>query len=549
MSKKGEFGIESATHRQGTRVNFSSAIRAIVSSRQPGFRAGYGAVAQLNQLVKLIIRKASLLMVETLHTSGRATILPDSAMKAVLLIAGPELSDKCMGKITSVLDLMDSIKNTDGSKRSSIAARLGLFIPPSLVKKHLRIANPEEKRISDDVRISSATAAVIAAFLDEVVGLCVSAAFASVDGEATFNARNLLLGASSNPDLYNFIRRNSIYILGAGVAPFDSPLLVPDEKREQQNKQRRDKTKRVKRKLSKSALDLDDSGEQKGEIRGEPVAKGLAAGHKRRPIKVTSLRIQKLQAAREPLLQRLPFKQLVKQLLNSHSGDDYQVNPNAIASLQNYVESRLVDILREAIRYTVTIGGRMSLDPALLVEIAASKGLLQRIGLNGEVVVPPLAIRGSVGRGERNGGEEDEPIPYIKDASVRKLAHQAGWARLLSGEATADNPNPKGPTFTHAAGAIIEAIVAEIVEVARRDMEINKQKKLSDRYLRDAGFSLGILLPVYQRKRKMTRRGTESDSRREWSPVVGCRVVLDVDHQGWPDRPTEYKSSGYAQHI
>lgn len=474
-----------------TRSDFLADVIRIMRECTEGtnIRKGDEVKIQLNLITQALTRLIFRDMVESVHNAKKETFVESMARKAIVKIAGLKFSEIILAEVDRIAFQYEDNKSVktnhvDGEdyKRIALTTQLGIGISPTHVRKYLRVSNiagrkREKNEGNREIRVSKVSANVIAIFLDVVLRRTLKAAVAVITAtnKSTMQPRHILLGVYSDELLSDFYGRNNIYILGGGVVPYLSPLLDEDDKKKKQKQRRRAKARK--------------------EAKDQRLASGETAEPPRRrlPAAISKGKIRRAQEDTNLIIQAAPFKLLVKTMLGN---DKYRVSPDAVNALQNYSETRIIKLMREVLRYTEVTRNTVSLNPSLLLEIAVQRGIINRDGESGQILLPELTQHPNKGSGKQ----------FFKLASVIRLATRAGWARTRKNVPTDTNPNPNGPTLVHTVGVIMESVIRELITVAIKDMAIRKQTKLSASYVSDAAFSLGTILPAHIMKRKTTKK-------------------------------------------
>jgi histone H3/H4 len=491
-------------HRLGFSADINNIMNSVIRElpdvyKDMKIRKGDDAKIQLATIAQQLTRRIYNRMIESVRNSGRETVIKSIAIAAVSEVAGLSFMNQLTPKLDKILDMLaNSPSNTPTSsppapfgpkggraeaepnisrKRVALTTRLGILVNPSHVRLYLKSIQK-----MDGVRLSTVATVVVAAFLDSLIQMTIKSAIEAIisTGKATIQPRHLLLGINLNPLLYEIYTLNKVYFLGAGVVPFMSSLLDEDEKRKKQNKKRRVKAHRM--------VDRVEGEDEAGENGVQE--SNVARSRRRLPGTITKINIKKAQDNVDLIVQTTPFTGMVRAILAKiNPTRKYRVSPDAIYILQSYAEQRVILLMREALFYTSVAKNTISLNPALLVEIAATNGILRKDGVGGRVILPNLLLSA-------------KNTTFIKTATISRLAMSAGWSRTLKNVPTEQRPNPIGPTLSHAVGSIFEEIITEIVHIASQDMLVHKQTKLSSKCVLDATFAIGVVISAHTTKKK-----------------------------------------------
>jgi hypothetical protein len=358
---------------------------------------------------------------ETLHNVGQKTISLQMVQKSIIEISPLNLSVQFLDFINLVLERYKDNKSKTVQERIPARAATQLSISPSLVGKYCGMHTIDDYKSKYEARMSKFAKIAIAAFLHEFLRLFLKQA----NGRNIINSRELLLAAYSDNNLKDFIQTNNIYILHAGITVYVSGLSN-----------------------IKDRSDIQDS----------------ILGSK---LKLVNFIID-LQEQHENVLQFQTSSDIVRRLFSLYdTNNQYRLNREAIRDLINFIEIRIVDLMRKSIDIWSLTSARISLSPIILLEMAKISGI----------------------RMDSNQLFDDLIYP---SATIHRLAQRAGSMRSIK--------EKKEETLTRAVSQIIQSMMGNVIRVAIETMKIHGQTIFKPIHLMEATWSLGYILPSLKKR-------------------------------------------------
>lgn len=472
--------------KHSSRTSFNSAIKKAYKAIYKGDKkpaVSLSARKQLDYLFQALCRKAYHVMNETTHSLNQKTLGKKNARKAIQVLADLDLAQEILEHANEAArtfeETADKRSKSKKGKLDRMAAteQTGLFVAPSLVNKYLRLSNPGIAKVHNvkslkkitgvdkngktvtieadlaaskyEARVSAKAKLTIAAFIDYLLVTIIQRAsdvVAEVGDKVRLTPRHLLLGVHSDDLLSAFFRKNNIYLVEAGVSPYFPGFLEITSDMKKLNRKKKNKANKNR--------EAESEGKRRGKLPGTVAIRNIV----------------KYQASTKVIIQYQPIYKMVKALLPTENkdGKPYRVNRDAVLHLQDYAESHVIKLMREALEYRGEIAKRISLDPRVLAKVAVNHGIdLQSV----------------------------KSVASFKVQTIANLARKAGSRRNLK-RAGAEN------SLVEVVGSIIEALVQAVLVPAVADMLITGQSTFRPKYLRQGAFAAGIIIPSFPNKKK-----------------------------------------------
>lgn len=279
---------------------------------------------QLDQMMKAICYKIANAARQITIDECKKTIFPKEVEVAVNLFAQPNLAEAVTKKAAEAMETFESHKT---AKNESIADRAGLIVPPHLAEKYLRQFGHSNTALNHSTSVYLAS--VMEGLLREI--LTQASATTRESKAVIITIRHLYLAINNDADLKALCEHTGIRLLGGGAIPGVRDELL---------------TKSAGGKKKKRGKKKEEQETEEGEATKK---------HRYRSGTVALRDIRKYQKSGSLLLQKAPFKRLVRQLGRSRS-EKLSYTKQFISSVQYYVEDRLVNTCAEALRAMLHAG-------------------------------------------------------------------------------------------------------------------------------------------------------------------------------------------------
>jgi histone H2A len=327
-------------------INLTTYISKVLKQVHPDKGITGSALDQTNAIINFIgqdLAEKSVQLTENTRTKKGKTYIPRKTINsrtvhaAVKLVLPGELSTHAVQEGVKARDKyrtsMRATKELPAESKNPMtkAFRAGLIFSPSKTKVG-GFFSVYDKYIGADAPVY--LAAVLEYLTAEMMELAGN--IAGQQKKVRINARHLFLGITSDEELDRLREKYSLTIAGSGVKPEILPELIPTK--EQKSKQAY--------KRAKARREREQESEESGTAVGKKSYRFLPGTKALREIKAHQ------EDSRCVYLARAPFERLVKDIL-SDSRSDFRVSKAATNALQYYMESYLIDLLRDANRLAV----------------------------------------------------------------------------------------------------------------------------------------------------------------------------------------------------
>jgi histone H2A len=318
-------------------INLTTYINKVLKQIYPETGITGAALDQTNAVINFIgqeLAEKSVQLTESMRVKKGRTYVPRktidarSVQSAIRLVLPGELGTHAVEEgVKALFKYRGSVITTEAlpaeSKTSMTkAARAGLVFSPSKTKVG-GFFSLYDKYVGVGAPIYMA--AVLEYLTAEILEL--AGARASDDKKVRINTRHLFLAMSSDDELNQLRSKYGLMIAGGGVSPEILPALVPTKQEKAKKAYERKKRRREKGQSSESTVTKP--------YRFLPGTKAL------REIEAQQ------KGSRCVYFARAPFEKLVKDILSDFK-EDSRVSKAATNALQYYIESYLIDILRDA---------------------------------------------------------------------------------------------------------------------------------------------------------------------------------------------------------
>ena len=307
---------------------YNSYISKLLKRRYPEHGLTTNARQQLNSVLCYLSKQIANDVKSFIKVSGKRTISNSDILSIAEIKLSKELYEKVVKNnkiaITKFTDKSSTIKK--GESRQS---RAGFIFPPSITEKFLREFNNSNFMVTSMAPITLCV--VLEVFCDELFDLAVPITVEKKKKRITI--RELQLASRQSEALNQILKDNNIYFIGGGVVPFIHPKLL---------------IKKPRKKKSKLKSQNNDNTEPKK--------------HRYKPGTVALRDIKKLQKVYNNLiLAKSPFEKMLRERFNK-SGSDSKISKTVFLILQYYLESYLIDIIRQG-NFAALHAGRVKLLP------------------------------------------------------------------------------------------------------------------------------------------------------------------------------------------
>jgi len=307
---------------------YNSYISKLLKSRYPDHGLTTNSRQQLNSVVCYLSKQITDDVKTFIKVSGKRTISDSDVLSIAEIKLPKEMYEKVVKKNKDAINKFTN-KSLTIKKGESRQTRAGFIFPPSITEKFLRDFNNSTYMVTSMAPLTLCV--ILEVFCNELFDLAVPMAIEKKKKRITI--RELELAARQSPGLNEILQDNNIYFIGGGVVPFIHPKLY---------------VKKPRKKKSKVKSQNDDKTEPRK--------------HRFKPGTVALRDIKKLQRVFNHLiLAKAPFEKMLRERFNE-SGSDSKISKTVFLILHYYLESYLIDIIRQA-NFAALHAGRVKLLP------------------------------------------------------------------------------------------------------------------------------------------------------------------------------------------
>lgn len=315
-------------------TNFSVYIKRILKQSHPDLGLNKNALMELNSYANYISSDFARKSAEIARSAGKRTISTREVQSSVQVMLTNELARHAISEAKKALENFS--KNI--KQKGSLSAKAGIVMTVSRMRKFLG---------AHSLRVSKGSPIYLAAVVEYLCAeiLELSGNSARDDKRMRITARDILKAVQHDDELSNFFSVNGLQILGGGVLPNIHTAILPERHNPDLD--------------GKKPGDLDEDGNVITEAK-------IKMNNKLKKQRVNPNYLRDIRHAQKQsnctMFPSLPFKRLVKEIMQEYDKEAYKLEEAALRTLQFHVEQYLVEFLSEANLMAIH-AGRQRLEP------------------------------------------------------------------------------------------------------------------------------------------------------------------------------------------
>ena len=434
-------------------LTFNTYIHKTLKTVHPNTNIAKATSMQLDVFMKIFAGRLASVAIQVAHGAGRATVSVEDVETAVKMVLPQGLCEKALTSGEAALKAFDT---SDTTKTKNKAARSGLFFPPHISEKFLRLqgssSQNEASKLSVAQRAPVYMAAIIENLASQILELGGSQALDSK--RQTINVRHLLLATRNNEEIVNLLDSLNVNWLGGGVVPYIHPSLVPSKEKQRKLAAKRRKARK-----------------ENGTTPTPGIVRKALPGTK------AMREIRRYQKSFGLLERKEHFKRFVKEQAAQHWGGDEEdkvhFGAGVIDYLQLFIEDRIAAVFRESVR-AMAHANRETVEPR---DIELVWSFMKPSGVD---------------------HHNDAGVDNLAEPGLHRLASRGGVKRVSQ----ACYPQVRD---------IMAYYVSHLLYSAFLLMHRQKVKTITLHYLRRGASMVGINLPIDATRRRVKKDSTGED--------------------------------------